>query len=450
MADDNCEVTSVPRRRRAASRRGPLLTDGARAGLALGALALLGIAAPAIAQQAERRLTLEQARAAALRTSPDLAAARAAADAGSARARQAGALTNPTLWYGYEQTSAGGQRTSQSIAALEQPLELTGVRGARQDAARLRREAAEAELRAVEGQVGFEVTRAYAVAQAADQRLALAERAAAAFDRAQRVTGARLVAGDASGYEARRIRLEAARYAALRAEAALERRTAYVALGALVGAPADSLVLPGLAPPESLPPVSPAIGRDSILTLAFRRRPDLLASERLATAALAEARAAGRERIPVPAVSAGWKTESTAIGGARLSGFVAGISLPLPFWDRRGGAVVAAGADARRRAAEVDILRRRVVRETEEAYAALGAAAEEVARLSPALGAEAAAALRAAESAYTEGEISLVEWLDAVRAYHEAESIFVTLRAELHVRRAALERATGGTLFEDR
>jgi len=424
------------------------LRTASLSGLVLAALTWLP--RPAISQQTPRPPTFEEARAAARRVSPDLAAARAALDAASARARQAGALTNPTLSYAYEQTSAGGQRNSQSIALMEQPLELTGVRGARHDAARLRQEAAEADLRAVEGQVGFEVTRAYALAQAAHERMTLADRAATAFDRAQRVTGARLAAGDVSGYEARRIRLEGARYAALRAEAALARRTAFMALAALVGAPADSLVLPALAPPESLPPASPATSRDSILTLALGRRPELLAAERHAAAALADARAAGRERIPVPIASAGWKTERVTTGGARLDGFVAGISLPLPFWNRRDGAVAAAGADARRRAAEVDIVRRRIAREVEEAYAALRAAEEEVARLSPALGPEATAALRAAEGAYTEGEIALVEWLDAVRAYHEAESILVTLRAELYVRRAALERATGGTLFEDR
>lgn len=424
------------------------LRTASLAGFVLAALAWLP--QPATSQQTPRPITLEEARAAARRVSPELAAAWAGVDAASARARQAGALTNPTLSYAYEQTSAGGQRNSQSIAALEQPLELTGVRGARHDAARLRQEAAEADLRAAEGQVGFEITRAYALAQAADERMALADRAATAFDRAQRVTGARLVAGDVSGYEARRMRLEGARYAVLRAEAALARRTSYVTLAVLVGASADSLALPALAPSESLPPAPPAISRDSILVLALRRRPELIAADRQATAALADARAAGRERIPVPIASAGWKTERTTTGGARFDGFVAGISLPLPFWDRRSGAVAAADADARRRAAEVDIVRRRVAREAEEAYSALRAAEEEVARLSPALGSESAAALKAAETAYTEGEISLVEWLDAVRAYHETESIFVTLRAELHVRRAALERATGGTLFEDR
>ena len=392
-------------------------------------------------------MTLSDALAAARRLSPELAAARAAADASAGRARQAGALTNPTVSYAYEQTSAGGQRTSQSIAALEQPLEFTGVRGARHEAAELRRQVAEAELRASEAQLTYDVTRAFALAQAAEERVLLAQEAAAAFDRAQRVIGARLAAGDVSGYEARRIRLETARYAVVRVEAVLARRTTYSALAVLVGASTDSLVLTAFPPWDSL--AFPIPNRDSLLALASRARPELRVAERQAAAAFADARALRRERVPVPVALGGWKTEQTATG-ARLNGFVAGVSLPLPFWDRRGGAVAAANADARRRAAELDVMRQRVVRETQEAYAALRAAEEEVARLGPALGADAAAALRAAENAYTEGEISLVEWLDAVRAYHEAESMFVTLRAELHIRRAALERATGVTLLEDR
>ena len=51
------------------------------------------------------------------------------------------------------------------------------------------------------------------------------------------------------------------------------------------------------------------------------------------------------------------------------------------------------------------------------------------------------------EAAYAEGEIGLLEWLDAVRAYQEAETTFVSLWAEYIARRAALERATGASLF---
>jgi outer membrane protein TolC len=105
--------------------------------------------------------------------------------------------------------------------------------------------------------------------------------------------------------------------------------------------------------------------------------------------------------------------------------------------------VEAATAEARRRSAEIIALRRRVAREVVEAYDAVRAAQVQVEALAPQLGAESRAALRSAQIAYEEGDIPLVEWLDAVRAYQEAEAGFATLRADLLVRRAALERAAG-------
>jgi cobalt-zinc-cadmium efflux system outer membrane protein len=122
---------------------------------------------------------------------------------------------------------------------------------------------------------------------------------------------------------------------------------------------------------------------------------------------------------------------------------VAGVSLPLPLFDRGGGAVAASAAEARRRSAETEALRRRVVREVGEAAAALGALSEEIGALAPQLGPESELALRAARTAYGEGEITLAEFLDAVRAYQEAEASYATLCAEVLIRRAALERAVG-------
>lgn len=396
------------------------------------------------AQEAPGAVTLAQARARARQVSPALEAARQTVAAAHGLERQAGAFTNPTLSYGYESAGQGGALNSQSIAALEQPIELTGVRGARREAASLAREATEARLLTARAELDYQVTRAYAAAVAAERRAALAEQAAGAFQRARRQSAERLAAGDVSGYEARRIALEAARYAGVRAEAVLERGRARLVLGELVSVPADSLVLAGL--PGALPAVESVLSADSIAELALRARPEVVAAQLEAAVAQAAARAARRERIPVPVASVGFKTERLA-GGGRLDGLVAGVALPLPLWDRRGGASAAAEADARGRDALLEAERRRAVREAADAYGALRAAETQLAALQPAVGAEAAAALRAAETAYAEGAITLVEWLDAVRAYQEAEASYAALQAEAIVRRAALERATGVSLL---
>ena len=424
-----------------------------------------GIATAAAAQQpALPTLRLGQAIEAARRVNPDVRAAREALAAATARERQAGAYPNPTLSYGREQTSAAGETNSQNIAAVEQRLEIGGVRGARAEAARLRREAAAARLDAAVTALSFETTRAYALALAADRRAQLADQANEAFARARAVSDRRLAAGDVSGYAHRRIRLEAARYAGARAEALLARRAARLSLAALISGTADSVASMDVVLADSLPTfgrplaggnaarpdlqLSQLATPDSLVALAVRSRRDLRAVELEADAARAEARLTARERVPQPAVSLGFKNERVAGAPEQANGFIAGISLPLPLWDRREGAIAAADAESRRRVAEADVVRQRVAREVAEAYDGYRALEAQLAVLAPELGGETGVAMRAVQVAYTEGEATVVEWLDAVRAYQEAESSFATLRAETMIRRAAFERALGVPLTD--
>jgi outer membrane protein, heavy metal efflux system len=390
---------------------------------------------------AATELTLADALSQATEVSPSLSAAREELRAAEGRARQASAFANPAFSFQREQTSRTGLGNSQNIITLDQPIEL-GLRAARRDAAGLRREAAVARLREAEAQLAFEVTRAFARVHAADRRAELASESAAAFARAQRVSDERLAAGDISGYANRRLKLEAARYAASRAEAILAQRAARLELLALI-APADDRRDAGAVRVAALTPPSGAIAEaDSLLALALANRGDLAAARLDAEAARADAMLATRERIPTPVITAGVKTEEIS-GVGDLSGFAAGVVLPLPLWDRRRGAVDAAVATGRVREAEVAQLRRRVELEVREAVAAARTVDEQVAALAGSLGAESVLALRAAEVAYAEGEIPLIEWLDAVRAYQEAEASLASLRAESHIRRAALDRAVG-------
>ena len=388
-------------------------------------------------------LTLVAARDPARRHSPELAAMRHAVASAAGRERQAGAWPNPTLSYGREQTSLEGETSAQDIVSLDQPLELGGQRGARKSAARSAHAAAEARLAATEARIDYEVVRTYVIAAAGQRRATLAEAAARAFEHASRVSRERLTGGDISGYEHRRLGLEAARYASLRVDALVARDSALRTLASLIGLAdlPDSLELSDTSTPAPL--AQPA---DSLVALAMARRPELRAAAMDAEAGAAEARLAVAERIPTPTLTGGYKHESLATG-ASLGGFVAGVSLPLPLWDRRGGAVEAARAEASRRDAEIGVLRRQTALQVRSAFAAHQALAEQLRLLRAQLGEDAARARRAAEAAYGEGEIGLLEWLDSVRAYQEAETTYVTLWAEYVARRAALERITGVPLF---
>ena len=402
----------------------------------------------AVQSQSGNSLSLEQSRALARAASPDLRAAQAAVEAARGRELQAGAIENPSLSYSTERTSGGGQSNSQQIAGVEQRLEIGGQRGARRSAATSRRRAAEARLAGARALVDFEVTRAYAQVIAADRRARLARQASAAFTEAGRVSARRLAAGDISGYTDRRLRLEAARYAALQAEAALASRSARIALSSLISPTADSIREVAFVLSDSVPAAIPQFDVAALSAIALRNRADYLTTSLEAEALAAEARLAFRERIASPVFSAGYKTEKSAGISESLNGFAAGLSFPIPLFDRRAGAIQAAEAENRRAVAETEIVRRRIAREVAEAYDALRAVEEQRALLAPQLGASAAAALRSAQVAYSEGEIPLLEWLDAVRAYHEAESAYSNLLAEFLNRRATLERVVASPLNE--
>ena len=409
--------------------------------------ALCSVGFPEFARsQTANRLSLEEARTLARAASPDLQAAQSAVDAARGRELQAGAFENPNLTYSTERTSGAGQSNSQQIAGLEQRLEIGGQRGARRSAATLRRRATEARLAGARAVVDFEVAHAYAQVIAADRRARLAREASAAFTEAGRVSARRLAAGDISGYADRRLRLEAARYAALQAEAALASRSARIALSSLISPTADSICAVSFVLSDSIPSAIPQLDIAALSTMALRNRSDFLTASLEAEALSAELRLASRERIPSPVLSAGYKTEKSPGISESPNGFAAGLSFPIPLFDRRAGAIQAAEAENRRAVAETEMVRRRIAREVAEAYDALTAVEEQRALLAPQLGAPAAAALRSAQVAYSEGEIPLLEWLDAVRAYHEAESAYSNLLAEFLIRRATLERVVASPL----
>lgn len=409
--------------------------------------ALCCFAFPEISRsQSLARLSLDEAKAMARIASPELRAAREALEGARGRERQAGAFVNPALAYSTERTSGAGQTNRQQIVGLEQQIEIGGQRGARRNSAALRTRAAEARLESARTLVDFDVARSYALAVAADRRAALARQAAAAFTEAGRVSERRLAAGDISVYADRRLRLEAARYAALEGEANLVRRSARIALSALVSASADSIGVTAAVLTDSLPIAVSHLNVAAMQAAALRNRADYKAALLETEALAAEARLASRDRIPTPVLSGGFKTENSAGISESLNGFAGGLSFPIPLWDRRRGAIQAAGAEVRRAAAERESVRRRIAREVVEAYDALAAIEQQRATLAPQLGPQSAAALRSAQVAYDEGDITLIEWLDAVRAYHEAESAYSNLLAEFLIRRATLERVVSAPL----
>jgi cobalt-zinc-cadmium efflux system outer membrane protein len=281
------------------------------------------------------------------------------------------------------------------------------------------------------------VVEAYVEVATAETRLRRLRQVTRVFRRADSSMAERKREGDASGYTARRIRLERARYEQRLAAARLENRTAREELALLIlpeGAPSVTAeILPSRRPP--------AISERKALRTALRQRPELRRWQSAVEAQQAARRAARREPWPDPSVTAGYKRQSDGFKGAFF-----GVDIPLPLFDRNRGA---AEAEAERldAAQTQQILARREIRnEVRRAHAAYTSARRQDQLLGDDLLRGTGDLLRIAQTSYGEGDMSLVELLDAADAYRDARLRSVDLRADLWTRYFSLLRTMGQPL----
>jgi cobalt-zinc-cadmium efflux system outer membrane protein len=365
-------------------------------------------------------------------SAPRLVESEANVRAAQGQAEQAAARPNPTLDFLAENigTRNNGLAEQQNTLTLSQPLELGGKRGARVAAGNAEVGAAQARASLARADFAYDLALAYAAAEAAQKRLAILTDDLGRAREDLRAAKALVEAGKEA--ELRGIQAEAA---ATGAEADLETARAEASealarLSGLVGAPqafteiGPSLlnVATGLAKPSGAPaPIPPAL-------MVARAERD------------AAARRVSVERtraVPDLTVSVGART----FAGRDDTALVAGVSAPLPLFDRNRGAVHAANAqlaasEARFRAARLDA-------EAAWRTAAAQASAGET-RLRAAAQAEAAAreGYRLAHVGYEGGKTSLLELSSARHALVEAEGRLLDaqlarVRAEAQLARLA-------------
>ncbi|MFM1959302.1 MAG: hypothetical protein RL588_819 [Pseudomonadota bacterium] len=368
-------------------------------------------------------------------TAPRLAEARANVARAEGLARQAGARPNPTLEFEVENFSGSGPfrgtSLSESTARIGQTLELGGKRSARVAAGRAEIEAARAQARRVEAEYAFDLAAAYAEAEASDRRLQLARETLTLAEEDARIASALVDAGREA--ELRRLQAQAAVQAARATveEAQAARATAFGTLTALAGAaaPITSISASLL---DSAAPIFPAANPAATATTAY------LAAQLEREAAARRLTTERRRAAPDVTVSVGVRRfeedDATAM--------VAGVSVPLPLFDRNRGNIAAARAEASAADARLNAARL----EAEAAVrtsAARRAAAES--RLAAARHGETTAqeAYRLARLGYEAGRLPLAELVAARRALAEARDQTIAAAVERISAQAAMARLSG-------
>ncbi len=341
---------------------------------------------------------------------------------------------NPVV--SFQQEHTGG--TTDRFLLVEHELTTSGR-------VRLFREAGEAavaaaDLRAIRSE--FEIRQdargAFAELLAAQARLAEVSKTVATLTELSGRLSEREAAGDGSRFD----RLRALREVAeLRAEHGLAEAAVAAARARLAGL----LGMPGTPPLVAAGAVVPAPALptlEAVLTTARARRSDLVAFDSELRRFELERQAALRLGRPEPIVRGGWKQTSVGnVAGSRGYALTAGLKLPL--FSRGQAETSVANARLATAHAERDALAIDIEQQVRGAHARasqlqtlIGSYTRDALEASREL-------IRIATVAYDEGELGILELLDAHRALVTAELRAIDLLTAARLASIELERAIG-------
>lgn len=363
---------------------------------------------------------------------PDLADLEAGrVESAKADALAAGLLPNPTLGYSRDRKPGAQDETWQ----LSQTFDVSGRRGLRREAAEIRVEAAYAGNNLRRGELAAEICHRFHEALFKQEAVQATETWVHRFSRVERIVDKLARAGEASGYDRRRLARERQTAQARLSNERADLDRASERLSALLGNSGKAVEsLTGVLRPTAPAPLDSALSR-------LERRPDLQALARRAEAADLEGRAASRGWVPDITLGVGPKRIDNGI--TRENGTVVSLSIPLPVFDRQQAGEKRAAAEALNARGELSFARARAEGDLRGLHRQMerlvAASADYRAR---AVG-ESTELLRIAEAAYQGGESTLLELLDAYRGALEAELTALDLEWKARQARIDYDLLTG-------
>lgn len=385
-------------------------------------------------------LALADALALVLLRNPELAIDSYEQRAREAALLQAGVRPNPTLMLDVQDFGGTGARrgvrATQSTITLSQLIELGGKRAARLSLARADVELAEwdYEIRRIE--LFARAGDAFVDVLAAQERLRLAQDAQTIAAAVEDVAARRTQAGFASPAEVLRARVAVDIASTLREHTEHELETARQALAALwAGTPRFTRATGDLAQLPQAPDTADLAERIDASPGVVRWQTEVArresAKELVRSAKTSDVEVAGGPRH--------------FSEGDDLS-FVVSVSVPIPLWDRKAGAL----AEASRRLAKSSAERRaeqvRIATAVQAAQLALVAAVEEAKLLNERVLPGIEQTVQILQRGYEEGRFAQVEVLEAERARIDAREQALRAVVEAHRNAREIERLTGAPL----
>jgi cobalt-zinc-cadmium efflux system outer membrane protein len=323
------------------------------------------------------------------------------------------------------------------------PLERGGKRGRRTEVARMQRGVAEFEFQDACRGLALDVANLFVDAQLARESLRLAKENLAYFESIVEVNKARLKAGDIAEVELLRSRLALSQQRNVVRDAESKYRSALSKLQTKMGrgAPVAGLELDGDLRRDANPPV-----REQALQLALARRPDLAAARQDLTRAGAEVNSQLAQAKADPTVGTEYRRQQGVNGTGNSMGFF--IALPLQVYNRNQGEIERARQERRQTELKVRQLEIEIAGEVDVAHEEATTSAAMLRNVEGEMLNEAQEVRRVTEYSYRRGHVTLLELLDAQRAYNETVQGAIEARAAYARSLFELDAVTGRTVTQ--
>jgi outer membrane protein, heavy metal efflux system len=386
-------------------------------------------------------LPLREALRLALERNPELAAFSWEVRASEARTLQEGLLPNPELAVEVEDFGGSGEvretRAAQTTLQLAQLVEVGGKRAKRARVAALEQRLAGWDYEAHRIEVLTAVTRAFLAVLAAQERLALSEQLQGLAETALDMVTSQIREGAASRVERTRAQVTLSSARVDREQKAAELEVARARLAELWGSdtPAFSEVTGDLT-------MFPAPHPLAELEARVEQNPDLARWNEEIERRRAAVELADSLRLPNVSVGPGvrWLNETNDYG------FVFGLGIPLPVFDRNQGERLAARSELGRGREEQRAAEARVRTALRTAHRQLMAAYQRVTALRDETLPSAEEAYQQSLDAYHRGLFRYLEVLDAQRTLFDLRDGYIGALEDYHSAIAELEGLTGEAL----
>lgn len=346
------------------------------------------------------------------------------------------------LGTGFDETNNGGP--PEIAARVDIPFERGAKREARMAVASYLGSVAEAEFADAVRSLRGDVTQAAVEVVAAEATRQLVADNLRTFEDLARVNQARVTAGAIAPFESTRSQVAMLQFRSTMVRADLDLASALGRLKTLLGrAPGDPLaIVPGQPPTAAAPPAA----LDDLQRRALATRPDLRALQ------LSQARSSADLRLQEAlgkvdfTLGAEYRRQQGIAGRSNSLGFF--FSAPLPIANRNQGEIARAGAENQQAAREIAARRAQILADVQSAYHEYVSTREMVGAIERDLLKPAGAVRDIATYTYRTGGSTLLDLLDAQRAFADTMQSYLEAQASLRRAAARLNTAVGEEVVE--